>query len=192
MKKIKYIVTFFLCSFAVLVCFFSCEVQDSFEYDYSEDNSKLNMSTWAYIQKSDSLSYLKEAILKCKDEALYERTEKSTFILPTNRAFTAYLKENNYNAIGTVPVSILKDMLRYHIVKAVVNFNDPALAPKNKPIAYQTENGQIMYLSHTSTYVGLINEGTSRQWQIRTSNLVPDNGVIHIVDQIVFYSEMAK
>lgn len=192
MKKIKYIVTFFLFSFAVVVTFFSCEVQDSFEYDYAEDNSKLNMSAWAYIQKNDSLSSLKEAITLAKDEALYERIEKSTFILPTNRAFKAYLEEDNYDAIGTVPVSILKDMLRYHIVKAVVNFNDPALAPKNKPIAYQTENGQIMYLSHTGTYVGLINEGTNKQWQIRTSNLVPDNGVIHIVDQVVFYSEKVK
>jgi uncharacterized surface protein with fasciclin (FAS1) repeats len=192
MKKIKYIVTFFLCSFAVLVSLFSCEVQESFEYDYAEDNSKLNISAWAYIQKSDSLSSLEEAILLCKDEGLYERTEKSTFILPTNRAFKAYLAENNYDAIGKVPVFILKDILRYHIVKAVVNFNDPALAPKNKPIAYQTEKGQIMYLSHTGTYVGLINEGTNKQWQIRTSNLVPDNGVIHIVDHIVFYSEMAK
>jgi len=84
---------------------------------------------------------------------------------------------------------------RYIVIsycKAVVNFNDPALAPKNKPISYQTENGQIMYLSHTGTYVGLINEGTNKQWQIRTSNLVPENGVIHIVDQIVFYSEKIK
>ncbi|WP_400263043.1 hypothetical protein ACFX5U_08230 [Sphingobacterium sp. SG20118] len=159
MKKIKYIVTFFLSSFAVVVTFFSCEVQDSFEYDYAEDNSKLNMSAWTYIQKNDSLSSLKEAIVLAKDEALYERTEKATFILPTNRAFKAYLEENNYDAIGAIPVSIVKDMLRYHIVKAVVNFNDPALAPKNKPIAYQTEKGQIMYLSHTGTYVGLINEG---------------------------------
>ncbi|MEJ5089384.1 fasciclin domain-containing protein [Sphingobacterium faecium] len=192
MKKIKYNVTFFLCSFAVLFSFFSCEVQDSFEYDYAEDNSKLNMSAWAYIQKNDSLSYLEEAILQCKDESLYERTEKATFILPTNRAFKVYLEENNYDTIGTVPISVLKDILRYHIVKAEVNFNNPALAPKNKPIAYKTENGQIMYLSHTGTYVGLINEGTNKQWQIRTSNLVPDNGIIHIVDHIVFYSDMAK
>ena len=192
MKKIKYIVTFILCIFTVLVTFFSCEVQDSFEYDYAEDNSKLNMSAWAYIQKNDSLSSLKKAIMLAKDEGLYERTDKSTFILPTNRAFKVYLEENNYDTIGTVPISVLKDILRYHIVKAVVNFNDPALSPKNKPIAYQTENDQIMYLSHTGTYVGLINEGTNRQWQIRTSNLVPNNGVIHIVDQIVFYSEKVK
>jgi len=98
-----------------------------------------------------------------KDQALYERTEKSTFILSKNRVFTAYLKENNYEVIGTVPVSILKDMLRYHIVKAVVNFNDPALILKNKSIPYQIDNGHIMYLSHTGTYIGFINEGTNKQ-----------------------------
>ncbi|PUV26496.1 hypothetical protein DCO56_06035 [Sphingobacterium athyrii] len=192
MKKIKYIVIFFLCGFGTLSLFSSCEIQESFEYDYADDNSKLNMSAWTYIQGKDSLSLLKQVILQCKDETLYERTEKATFILPTNQAFTAYLKENKYDNIAAVPVPILKDILRYHIVKAVVNFSDPVLAPSNKPIAYTTEKGEIMYLSHTSTYVGLINEGTNNQWQIRTSNLVPDNGVIHIVDHIVFLSEKTK
>lgn len=192
MMKIKYIASFFLFGFAVLVSFVSCEIQESFEYDYAEDNSKLNSSAWTYIQGNDSLSFLKDAVLQCNDEALYKRTEKATFILPTNLAFRTYLKENNYQTIASIPTPILKDILRYHIVKAIVNFSDPALAPNNRPIAYTTEKGQIMYLSHTSTYVGLINEGTNKQWQIRTSNLVPNNGVIHIVDHIVFFSEKAK
>lgn len=45
-----------------------------------------------------------------------------------------------------------------------------------------------MYLSHNSSFIGLINEGTNVQWQIRTSNLEPTNGVIHIVNSIVYYS----
>jgi len=48
-----------------------------------------------------------------KDQALYERTEQATFILPTNRTFKAYLKDNNYDGIGTVPVSMVQCIYPY-------------------------------------------------------------------------------
>ncbi|MEJ5052743.1 CBM96 family carbohydrate-binding protein [Sphingobacterium sp. MYb382] len=188
MRKIKYTITSSLLGIGMLLSVVSCEIQDSFTYDYAPDNAKLNMSALSYIKGNDSLSLFSEAIQRTQLESMYETGTGSTFIVPNNQAFRSYFKDNGYASIGAIPVPILKNMLRYHIVKSVVNFNDPALAPSNRPIAYETENGQTMYLSHTSTYVGLINEGTNRQWQIRTSNLVPDNGVIHVVNAVVYYS----
>ncbi len=172
----------------MLVLLFSCEIQESFDYEHAPDNSKLNMSAWAYIKGNESLSLLADAIERTEFKSFYEGASSATFIAPNNQAFESYLKENGYTSVEAIPLPILKNILRYHIVKEVVNFNNPELAPSNKPIAYTTENGQTMYLSHTSTYVGLVNEGTNRQWQIRTSNLVPDNGVIHVVNFVVFYS----
>lgn len=191
MRKIIYRITSSLLGISMLVLVFSCEIQESFDYDYAEDNTKLNMSALAYIKGNDSLSLLNEAIERTQFQAMYEGGAGTTFIAPNNQAFRSYFRENGYSSIAAIPLPILKNILRYHTVKAVVNFNDPALAPSNRPIAYDTENGQTMYLSHTSTYVGLINEGTNRQWQIRTSNLVPDNGVIHVVNFVVFYSAPA-
>lgn len=188
MRKIKYIVTNFLLGTGMLFSMFGCEIQESFDYDYAPDNTKLNMSALAYITSNDSLSLFSEAIKRAGFESMYRDETGSTFIVPNNQAFRSYFEENGYASIAAIPLPILKNILRYHIVKGIVNFNDPALAPSNRPIAYETENGQTMYLSHTSTYIGLINEGTNRQWQIKTSNLVPDNGVIHVVNFVVFYS----
>lgn len=188
MRKIKYRITSSLLGIGMLAMIVSCEIQESFDYDYAADNTKLNMSALAYIKGNDSLSILNEAIERAQFQTMYEGGASATFIAPNNQAFRSYFKDNGYSSIAAVPLPILKNILRYHTVKGVVNFNDPALAPSNRPIAYATENGQTMYLSHTSTYVGLINEGTNRQWQIRTSNLVPDNGVIHVVNFVVFYS----
>lgn len=191
MKKIRYTVAYFLIGISTFVLLFSCEIQESFNYEYAPDNTKLNMSALAYIKSNDSLSMLNEAIERAEFQMMYEEEKGMTFIVPNNQAFRAYLKENGYGSIASIPLPILKNILRYHTVKGTVNFNDPELAPSNRPIAYETQNGQTMYLSHTSTYVGLINEGTNRQWQIRTSNLVPDNGVIHVVNFVVFYSAPA-
>ncbi|ERJ58124.1 hypothetical protein M472_05035 [Sphingobacterium paucimobilis HER1398] len=188
MREVKNIITHLLMGISILILLFSCEIQESFNYDPAPDNTKLNMSALAYIKSNDSLSMLNEAIERAQFQEMYAEKTGLTFIAPNNEAFRAYLKENKYSSIAAIPLPILKNILRYHTVKDEVNFNDPDLAPSNRPIAYETENGQTMYLSHTSTYVGLINEGTNRQWQIRTSNLVPTNGVMHVVNFVVFYS----
>lgn len=187
--RYKHYITRFLCSCAALVLLVtSCETQEDFTYSPSGVDGKLGVSALSYIQDSDSLSILSEAISYAGLEDLYNGSDAKTFVIPNNRAFRAYLKENAYASVQDVPLPILRNVLRYHVVNASVIFTDPKLMPANRPIAYDTENGQLMYLSHTSTFIGLINEGTSIQWQITTSNLEPTNGVIHVVNSVVYYS----
>lgn len=188
MKKFKNIYSKFLVGIGILSFLYSCEIQENFEYTPSPDNTKLNMDALSYINSNDSLSFMEEAIKLAGMESFYNSQKEYTFIVPNNQAFRAYFKANGYSKVADVPVPILKNMLKYHIVNGIVNFNNPELSASNRPKPYDTENGQIMYLSHTSTFVGIINEGTKSQWQIRTSNLVPDNGVIHISNFITFYS----
>src|SRR5690606_34646976 len=141
------------------------------------------------MQQNDSLSLFRDAIAYAALEDLYAGTNDArTFIIPNNGAFRAYLKENEYSAVEDIPLPILRNMLKYHVVNDRVIFTDPDLMTANRPIAYTTENGQVMYLSHASNFIGIINEGTSTQWQIRPSNLEPLNGVIHIVNSVVHFS----
>ncbi len=188
MKKFINKISKILLGIGILTSVLSCEIQDNFEYEHAPDNSKLGMNAITYINQNDSLSLLAEAIEYAGMEEFYGGSKAYTFIAPNNQAFRAYFKDNGYTKVTDIPLPLLRNVLKYHIVNDVVNFNDPSLSSSNKPIAYLTENGQTMYLSHTSTFVGVINEGTNQQWQIRTSNLVPDNGVIHVVNFITFYS----
>lgn len=178
----------FLSICAALFILSSCEIQEDFKYQPSGGDGKLEMSAWEYIQQNDSLSYLKQAINYAGLEDMYHSTEAYTFITPTNQSFKEYLKSNNYGQIEDIPIPILRNVLKYHVVQKPVNFTNPELMPSNKPIGYLTENGQTMYLSHKSNFVGLINEGTNKQWEIATSNLEPNNGVIHVVNAIVYFS----
>lgn len=189
MQNINSITRFLATMVAIVVTASSCEIQENFDYEPSGVDGKLNMTAWSYIQQNDSLAFLEEAIVYAELEELYEaETLDRTFIIPTNKAFRTYLKDNAYTSIKDIPLPILRNLLKYHVVNSRVIFTDPTLMPSNRPIAYDTENGQLMYLSHASNFIGLINEGTSIQWQITTSNLEPTNGVIHMVNAVVYYS----
>ncbi|MFD2826663.1 DNRLRE domain-containing protein [Leeuwenhoekiella polynyae] len=175
--------------FSVLIT--SCEIQENFEYPYSGSTGNLGVNAWEFIQANDSLVLLEAAIERVGLESSYSSMDAKTFIAPTNSAFESYLATNSYTSLEDVPLPILKNTLNYHIVNEVVLFTDPELADSNNPIAYDTENGQIMFLSHNTNYQGIVNQGTSMQWTILTSNLVPTNGAIHVVPSIVFYSAPA-
>jgi len=166
-----------------------CEIQENFEYEPSGVDGKLDMTAWEFIQTNSDFEQLRTAITRTGLQNLYQDEER-TFIVPNNNAFHTYLQSSGYSSIGDIPLPILRNMLRYHIVKDRVIFTDPAIT-NSRPISYETENGQTMYLSRNNNYVGLINQGTAWQWEIRTSNLEPTNGVMHAVDFIVYFSAPA-
>lgn len=166
-----------------------CEIQEDFTYQYDGSTADLEMNAWQFIQQQDSLSLMEEAVSMVGIEELFATSETKTFILPQNVGFRKYLANNGYTSLQDVPLDILEDDLKYHIVDAEVNFQDPDLMEANNPIGYNTSNGEIMYLSHNSNFQGLINEGTQKQWSIITSNLEPTNGVIHITQDVVYLLE---
>lgn len=164
------------------------KVQPNYTYEYNNPGGKLAGPAWQFIDQTDSFSLMKQAVTLANLQSYYSRTDTSTYIIPRNSAWRAWLKSKNYTDITVVPVDTLQRVLRYHIVKAKVLFSDPALLQSDVPIAYNTESGQTMYLSHNSSYQGLINEGTRKVWTIITSNLQPTNGVIHVTADVVYLS----
>lgn len=189
MEHLKYLIHRLTLILAVVVLATSCEIQKDFDYQPSGVDGKLEVNAWQYIQQNDSLSLLKEAIMYAGLETLFEASEgERTYIIPNNKAFRAYLTDNGYASVDGIPQPILRNLLRYHVVKASVLFTDPDLMPSNNPIAYETQNGQVMYLSHATNFTGIVNEGTNQQWQIRTSNLEATNGVLHVVNDLVYFS----
>lgn len=186
-KKVRLLGTSIMASLLVSI-FLGCELQENFEYTESQSTGELDITAWEYIQNHDSLALLEEAIILTDLQSYYQEDVTRTFIAPSNSAFKQYLADNNYGSMDEIPKPILRNAIRYSIVNAKVSFNDPALSESNNPISYETENGQVMYLSHDSNFRGLINEGTNKQWLITTSNLEPTNGVLHIVPSVVYFS----
>ncbi|PID93146.1 MAG: hypothetical protein CSA96_00570 [Bacteroidetes bacterium] len=177
-------------SFPVLLMllFTACELQKSYEYEYCKPSPKLNMTAWEFISSHDSLDLLEQCIFLTGLENYYQEDVVRTFIAPTNEGIQQYLSEHDYASIEDVPLPILRNVLKYHMVNARVTFTDPELSASNQPIAYPCENGQIMYLSHNTGYQGLVNQGTKSRWTIATSNLEPTNGIIHVIASVVYFA----
>lgn len=172
-------------AFLILV-FNQCEIQKDFDYVYSNSGGKLTVNAWQFIQQTDSLSLLEAAITTAGLQDLYTGTTDKTFITPRNSAFRTYMKTNKYTSISAIPLATLQNVIKYHVVKARVIFSDPTITLSDNPVAYTTENGQVMYLSRNSSYQGLINQGTKKSWTIITSNIEPTNGVIHVTADVVY------
>ncbi|MDD3787595.1 MAG: fasciclin domain-containing protein [Petrimonas sp.] len=180
----------FVFTIIVFGFFSGCEIQDNFEYQPSPTNPNLNMTAWEFIQdRSDIMSSMQEAVTRAQMENYYSDNKGYTYIMPRNNAWKKYLTANKYASVADIPVNVLQNVLKYHLVKAKVNFSDPALLEANNPIAYPTESGQVMYLSHSTNYQGLINQGTKKQWTIITSNLEATNGTVHVTDDVVYLNQ---
>lgn len=189
-KLLKNIRLFFL-PLLLLGVLIGCEVQEDFKYTKSIPEDISDLTAWEYIQDHDSLSLYEEAINLTGLENYYQEDASRTFIAPNNSAFKDYMSENQYASLEEIPLPILSNSIKYSIVNGRVSFNDPNLFEANNPISYETQNGQIMYLSHDSNFLGLVNEGTSNQWTITTSNLEVQNGVVHVTSSIVYFSALA-
>lgn len=166
----------------------SCEIQEDYKYVYGNPGAEVNMTAWEFIQSNDSLSLMEEAIVATGLQNIYNGSTARTFIVPRNTGFRTYMKNNGYASISAIPVATLESVLKYHVVNAVVNFTNPDLLLSNNPIQYPTESGSIMYLSHNTSYQGLVNQNTKKSWTILTSNIEPTNGVIHITGDVVYLS----
>lgn len=165
-------------------------VQKDFHYQPSDSNHGIwDISTWGFIEQESSLSILKEAIELAGLKDLFdEEGEDKTYVLPNDKAFGDFLRSNRYGNITEVPVPLLTHWLKYFVVNDRVIFTDSALSESNNPIPYETMNGQIMYLSHNTNFIGVVNEETGKSFEIFTSNIQSTSGVIHVTSSFVYFS----
>lgn len=164
-------------------------IQKDFDYQPSDTNQGiLDVSAWGFVNEHSSFQTLKEAIERADLVDLFDQEGDRTFILPNDKAFRDFFPFNGYRNVQEIPEPVLKNLLRYFVVEDRVIFTDPELFESNNPLPYETANGQIMYLSHQTSFIGIVNEGTAKSFEIYTSNIQPTNGVIHVVGSVVYYS----
>lgn len=169
----------------------SC-IQGSFDYESSttSETGKFKGTALDFVNTAkavDSLSLIKEAITITGLQNLFSQTGPRTFIIPRNVGIRAYLKTNGYASLAAMPLATLTEVVKYHIVKATYYTQDVQFMANDKPIQYQTEGINPLFLSHNSGFQVLVNQGTKKSFTIWVSNIRPTNGIIHISSDVVYY-----
>lgn len=171
LKKRKCLFTIISCLFIVII---SCDSKQQVNVEKS--------SITALIQSQTNLSILKAALEKTNLLSMLDSSGTYTFFAPTNTAFQEYLSLNNYESINDVPTALLKEILLNHVISQVYHLNDLPANSYIKTLAHgnsSLSNTLSLYIDKTT---GVILNGDA---MIINSNIIANNGVLHIVDAVI-------
>jgi len=209
-SKIKSILALgsLICSLAF---FSACELvgldlQQNYDYEASAPDPNINMSAWEYLnqERPDTLFKLMlEGIKYAGLEEEYSKPDR-TFIFLTNAAIyqisttgvelsTSYFVRNKVNGESAkswqdYPVEQVRDLFLYHILQGVHTYPDITLENTTCETLLNEQTVTIKMLTINDSRLAFNNyEGTIRAVNARTSNIRPTNGVIHVIDQNLYY-----
>lgn len=105
-----------------------------------------------------------------------------TVFAPTDAAFNAFLSANGFASVNDVPVATLQQVLLNHVVAGHLHAADITTGYINTEATYNGEASKklSMYVAVSGGTVTL-NGGA----MVTTADVEADNGVIHIVDEVI-------
>lgn len=189
----------------ILFAFISCELELQKDYDYkpSVDEPHLNITAWEYFKNNEVIfADFIEAIEYAELKEYYIRTDKKfTYLVLENAAMRSF-RERLFPGVTTITdcdKEAVKEMLLYHIIDGEYSsYGQLKVEPMFVLTMLPGEQGLMtmsVWKNPWQAAVGkiLINEtgsnGNSPQRKVKTSNIMPLNGVIHILDQYCYYQK---
>lgn len=133
-----------------------------------------------FVASNENYSSLLAALEATELTATLDGSAKYTVFAPDNDAFAAFLSANGFSSLEEVPVSLLKQVLLYHVQPNVIMSSDlstgyiPSLA-----VGGSSDEVLSMYINAED---GVTINGVSN---VVTPDVEVDNGVIHAVDAVI-------
>ncbi|PRY87878.1 transforming growth factor-beta-induced protein [Marinilabilia salmonicolor] len=158
--------------------FASCsedDEEDEIIVDPVESNTIVDVASG-----NDDFSILVDALVKTGlDDALANEDASFTVFAPTNDAFVALLDELGVSGLDDIPNETLTSVLLYH----VLNGEAPASAVSTG--YYSTLSAGPAEGYNLSLYVNKEDLMLNSRAEIVQTDVMADNGVIHVIDQVV-------
>jgi len=133
------------------------------------------------LAKNPSLKLFSQAVVKTNLTSLLQGVGPYTVFAPSNDAFTTYMTNKNYANLDAIPQDILKQLVLNHIISGFT-LSSSLTTGYVKTFAFgssSTTNNLSLYID---TNGGQKINGIA---SITTPNIVPSNGVIHIIDNVL-------
>ncbi|HOD09455.1 MAG TPA: fasciclin domain-containing protein [Flavobacterium sp.] len=154
-----------------------------------DDNNSNEPQTIADIASANpNLSILVQALDRAGLVATFDGTGDFTVFAPTNTAFNNFLATTPYATINDVPVPVLTEILKNHVIGASYTSSELTtgyVKTLAKGSASST-NTLSMYIDLTSGVK--INGGSTNGGAnvvLTSANIAASNGVIHVVDNVI-------
>lgn len=164
--------------FAIAISTFSC----------SDDDNNQPQTIADIASANPNLSILVQALNRAGLVSTFDSTGDYTVFAPTNDKFNAFLSANNFATINDVPLPLLTEVLKNHVLAE--SFTSSELSTGYvKTLAKgsaSSTNTLSMYIDLTSGVK--INGGASNGGAnvvLTSANIQASNGVIHVVDNVI-------
>lgn len=145
----------------------------------------LNNTLVDVVVATESLSILKDAVIKTDLAETLSSEGPFTVMAPTNDAFVALLEAlgNNYNSLDDFDtaeeIALLKNILLYHVVPSKVLAADLSAGPVGTAF---TDNS-IEIIASGDTFV--IGDASDVNANITATDIMASNGVSHTIDKVL-------
>ena len=201
MKKNKTKQYIFASAFAFMAMY-ACNVPDDTSLQRFEIEEVTNPETIAqHVIARPELSLFEEALRKVQEDNEDFRviTElnipgNSTLFAPSNAAITEFLDANGISDINDTPVDDLTDLILKHIVVGEFKASDltTGYIASRTTKTYEVDGNDVE--ENVSLFVNNTEEGISinRDSNVITADIDANNGVIHVLDQVIGNSTMAS
>jgi transforming growth factor-beta-induced protein len=136
-----------------------------------------------FVSNNEDYSILLEA-LQIADgdlDAVLSGAGPFTVFAPNNAAFTAFLSDNNFDALSDVPTDLLSQILLNHVVSGNAVSSALTTGYNVSSLSTATPNGDNMSL-YINTADGVVINGVST---VTAADVSVDNGTIHAVDAVI-------
>jgi transforming growth factor-beta-induced protein len=136
-----------------------------------------------FVSNNEDYSILLEALQTADGDldVVLSGAGPFTVFAPNNAAFTAFLSDNNFDALSDVPTDILSQILLNHVVSGNAVSSTLTTGYDVSSLSTATPNGNSMSL-YISTADGVVINGVST---VTTADVSVDNGTIHAVDAVI-------
>ena len=155
--------------------------------DDDETSDVMSSNTITDVAASNpNFSILVEALKKAGlDDDLASKSSNLTVFAPTNAAFTSLLAELKVSSLNDIPTETLTKVLLYHVK------SDKSLASQIKTGYYSSLASGPVDGSKLSIYVDMAAGKINGRSKITQTDIMADNGVIHVIDKVMLPMSIA-
>lgn len=160
-----------------------------------DDNSSSNDDNTIedIVDDRANLSSLEAALERAGLEETLDGTTTYTLFAPTNQAFDNFLDANGFDNLNDVPVAVLREVLMNHVVSGN-NASSSLTTGYVKTMAKGSASSANTLSMFVNTSSGVVlNGGASNGGaKVTEADIMADNGVIHIVDNVIALPTIAS